>query len=183
MQQNLSFSEAVAYARGAHGALKQVRKYTGDKYITHPIEVAAIVASRWHTEEMLMAAALHDVVEDTGVTHQDIEEAFGPTVARLVEEVTDIARPGDGVRAVRVAIDRAHTANASREGKTIKLADVISNCRDIVMLAPAFAAVYLEEKRLLLEVLVGGDERLHRCATNIVANGLQQLKEMKNEQQ
>ena len=79
--------EALDFARNAHG--EQQRKYTHEPYIEHPIRVAEMVKSVPHTEAMICAAYLHDVVEDTPVAHQEIEERFGPEVARLVHELTD----------------------------------------------------------------------------------------------
>jgi hypothetical protein len=82
----------------------------------------------------------------------------------LVEQLTDVSRPEDGNRAKRKAIDRAHTAKASPEAKTIKLADLIDNTRSIVELDPGFAKIYLVEKVLLLEVLQEGDAGLWEMA-------------------
>src|SRR3546814_17882649 len=57
-------SKALAYAAAAHGSIDHVRKYTGEPYIQHPIEVMEIVSSVPHTEYMLAAALLHDTIED-----------------------------------------------------------------------------------------------------------------------
>ena len=149
---------ARVFATAAHAAVKQVRKYTFEPYIVHPAEVAGIVgALEGATFEMVAAAWLHDVVEDTGVTIEDIRAEFGPEVAELVGWLTDVSRPEDGNRAVRKAIDRAHTAAAPAEAQTIKLADLIANTRSIVKHDVAFARTYLAEKRLLLEVMTRGD--------------------------
>src|SRR3546814_3874012 len=56
-------SKALAYAAAAHGSIDHVRKYTGEPYIHHPIEVMEIVSSVPHTEDMLAAALLHDTIE------------------------------------------------------------------------------------------------------------------------
>jgi (p)ppGpp synthase/HD superfamily hydrolase len=153
--------KAQVYAMAAHASVKQVRKYTGEPYIVHPAEVAKIVAGvPGATPEMVAAAWLHDVVEDTGCTFTDIHMAFGIDIATLVGWLTDVSKPEDGNRAVRKAIDRAHTAEAPAEAQTIKLADLISNSRSIVQHDPAFAKTYLEEKRMLLEVMTRGDSTL-----------------------
>lgn len=159
---------ARVFATAAHAAVKQVRKYTFEPYIVHPAEVASIVATVPHTDEMLAAAWLHDTVEDTGVSIEDIRAEFGHDVASLVGWLTDISRPQDGNRAVRKAIDREHTAQAPAEAQTIKLADLIANSRSILAHDPAFAKVYLEEKRMLLEVLSRGDATLMAQARSIV---------------
>ena len=124
--------QAFVFAKAAHEAVGQLRKYTGDPYIVHPTEVADIVQTVAHTEVMLAAALLHDTVEDTDATMDEIRRLFGHEVADLVEMLTDVSVPTDGNRAVRKAIDLAHTARASAAGKTIKLADLISNTQSIV---------------------------------------------------
>ena len=171
---------AITFADAAFLAVGQRRKFCGRPYIEHPIRVMRLLDSASAVNDsMRLAAILHDTVEDTQVSIKDIENYFGDATARLVDELTDIAVPSDGVRAVRVAINHAHTALASPSGKTIKLADVIDNCSNIVEQAPEFAKIYLEEKRLLLEVLTEGDARLYRLAHNIVHTGINELKEIK----
>jgi (p)ppGpp synthase/HD superfamily hydrolase len=161
--------KARVFATAAHASAAQLRKYTNEPYIVHPREVARIVGTVPHSYEMLAAAWLHDVVEDTGVTLEVIREEFGNDVATLVGWLTDVSRPEQGNRATRKAIDRAHTAMAPADAQTIKLADLISNCTSIVEHDATFAKTYLEEKRLLLEVLTKGDRELWKHANEIVS--------------
>ncbi len=157
---------AKAFCIAAHCAVGQKRKYTGEDYHHHPIEVAGLVELyvRDFSEDMLIAAMLHDVVEDTQVPLSVIHTEFGSIVAGYVEQLTDVSKPEDGNRAIRKAIDLAHTAQASQEAKTIKLADLISNTRSFVARDPEFAKTYLAEKRNLLEVLKEGDPVLYGIA-------------------
>ena len=157
---------ARIFATAAHAAVGQRRKYTMEPYIVHPAEVVSIVETVPHTAEMLAAAWLHDVVEDTDVTLETIQKEFGDEVANMVEWLTDVSRPEHGNRAVRKAIDRAHIAAAPADAQTIKLADLISNTKTIVDHDPKFAAIYLDEKSLLLEVLTKGDSNLLNRARN-----------------
>jgi (p)ppGpp synthase/HD superfamily hydrolase len=159
---------ARVFATAAHAAVGQLRKYTNEPYIVHPKQVAQFVETAGGTPEMIAAAWLHDVVEDTGVTNEDITREFGNKVGELVGWVTDISRPEYGNRAFRKQMDRNHIAGAPAEAQTIKLADIISNCSSIMMHDQAFAKIYFEEKRLLLEVLTKGDEGLRNYASNIV---------------
>ena len=161
--------KARVFATAAHASAAQLRKYTNEPYIVHPREVARIVGTVTHSYEMLAAAWLHDVVEDTGVTIEIIRAEFGDDVATLVGWLTDVSRPEQGNRATRKAIDRAHTAMAPADAQTIKLADLISNCTSIVEHDATFAKTYLEEKRLLLEVLTKGDRELWKHANEIVS--------------
>jgi guanosine-3',5'-bis(diphosphate) 3'-pyrophosphohydrolase len=157
-------TRARLFATAAHAAVGQLRKYTHEPYIVHPAEVAKIVRSVPHTDEMLAAAWLHDTVEDTGVSIELIRAEFGSEVSDLVGWLTDVSRPDHGNRAARKAIDRAHTAAAPAEAQTVKLADLISNTRSIVAHDPKFAETYLAEKRLLLEVMHRGDATLMQIA-------------------
>ena len=146
----------------------QFRKYSGLPYIVHPIEVATIVQTVEHSEEMIAAALLHDVVEDTEYTVADISKEVSPKVAELVEGLTDVSKPEDGNRKTRKAMDKDHLAKQSAEVQTIKLADVISNSQDIKANDPSFAKVYIEEMKALLEVLDKGDKTLYAKAKEIV---------------
>lgn len=158
--------KAEQFARTAHESIGHRRKYTGESYVTHLEEVVEILKKVEHTDEMLAAAWLHDTVEDTQVTIEDIYENFGDEIAEMVDSLTDISKPLDGNRKTRKAIDRAHLAKASPDVQTIKLADLISNSASIVAHDPKFAKVYLEEKRLLLEVLTAGNKELREIAHN-----------------
>jgi (p)ppGpp synthase/HD superfamily hydrolase len=158
---------AISFATIAHGS--QVRKYTGDPYIKHPLAVATLVReSRRHTTEMVCAAILHDTVEDTLAKHSDIEMHFGKEVRDLVFWLTDVSELTDGNRAKRKEIDRLHIGNAPPEAQTIKLADLIDNSYSIIQHDPGFAKVYIREMRLLLNHLVSGDLRLYCKAVAIV---------------
>ena len=97
--------KAYTFALAAHAAVGQKRKYTGEDYIHHPVQVANIVYSRGYSDEMLAAAYLHDVVEDTQVTIELIKKEFGKCIATLVEGLTDVSKPEDGNRAARKEID------------------------------------------------------------------------------
>jgi len=161
---------AKDFATRWHESIDQKRKYTGEPYINHPAAVVELVRSVNHTEAMLCAAWLHDVVEDTPCTLDEVERVFGGTVSSLVEMLTDISKPSDGNRKIRKKIDRNHIAKASNDAKTIKLADLIDNSSSIAKYDPDFAKVYMKEKKLLLDVLVGGDKALFIKARDIVYN-------------
>jgi len=161
-------SKAVVFASEAHA--DQRRKYTDESYIVHPIEVMGILAAHGVTDDNVLAAALlHDVLEDTDSTWQMmLEVGINNTVVNLVLEVTDVSKPEDGNRATRKAIDRDFLANASPNGQSIKLADLISNTSNIVEHDPGFAKVYLEEKAKLLDVMVNGEASLYARARSLL---------------
>lgn len=138
---------ATVFATQAHSGQK--RKYTGDDYIVHPIAVAELVRLNGGTEDQIVAALLHDTVEDTDVTPVDIESEFGTDVEELVYELTDQftheAYP-DNNRAQRKVWEADRLATVSHEAKLIKLCDMIDNTSTIVEHDPGFAKVYLKEK-------------------------------------
>ena len=144
---------ALVFATMAHAGQK--RKYTGEDYIVHPVEVKNLVKELYPEADnaMLADALLHDVVEDTPVTLEEILRGFGQDVHDLVSDLTDVSKPSDGNRAKRKAIDREHTANASKRAKIIKACDLISNTASIVAYDKDFAHVYLKEKRALVQVM------------------------------
>ena len=172
-------NKAFVFAHAAHGAVGQKRKYSDEDYIVHPVEVMTIVAGVEHTPEMLAAALLHDTVEDTEISIEMIEEMFGAVVMNHVSWLTDISKPGDGNRAVRKAIDRAHTLLAPYQSQTIKVADLIANTKDIVYADPNFGVVYMKEKRAMLEGMVA-DPKLMEIAWKLVTDWEDSLKKDKD---
>ena len=170
--------KADEFAERAHADVHQVRKYTGEPYINHPREVAAILkkyASGSISPEQEAAALLHDTVEDTKVTQQDIEREFGHEVASLVSWLTDVSKPEDGNRKVRKNLDLQHTAAAPAAAQTIKLADLISNSISIVQHDPGFGRTYLKEKAALMQVLTKGDPGLYAEAERVLKAGMAKL--------
>ncbi len=167
--------KAEAFATDAHASIDQRRKYSDEPYIVHPRAVAATVASVTDDEAMIAAAWLHDVVEDTPVTNDEIRAAFGDDVADLVSQVTNVSKLSDGNRATRKAIDRKHVAAASPRGKTIKLADLIDNLDGITSENRGYAPKYLAEKREQLTVLGEGDRSLYQRVEQIIENEYAQL--------
>lgn len=164
--------KARLFAERAHAAVGQVRKYTNAPYIVHPIEVAEIVKSVPHTDAMIAAAYLHDVLEDTKVTEQELRAEFGDEITDLVVCLTDVSTPAHGARAVRKALDRAHISLAPAEAQTVKIADLLSNTKTIVKFDPEFAKIYLREKLATLDVLTSGNAELRARAYEECRKGL-----------
>lgn len=155
---------AQVFATAAHGAIRQVRKYTGEPYITHPAVVAEIVALvPGHTWQMISAAWLHDVLEDTGVTEDTIREIFGAEVTQMVKDLTNVPLTA-GNRAARYQMNLEKLSKASPQTKTIKIADLLHNTKSIVEHDRGFAPVYLREKLGALDVLREGDPVLWAMA-------------------
>lgn len=167
MELTTTEDRARLFANAAHSAVRQLRKYTSEPYIVHLVEVANIVKTIPHTDAMIVAAYLHDVVEDTGITLELIAAEFGEEVSDLVGWLTDVSKPEHGNRAARKAIDRAHTAASPYEAQTIKVADIISNTKYIRKHDLKFAATYLAEKRQLLDVMAADPDLMSQARTQI----------------
>ena len=105
-------------------------------YINHPLALANTLAVEGGVDdvEVLMAAILHDTIEDTKTTRAELERHFGPVVASVVTEVTD--EKGQSKK-LRKGMQVAHAPRLSGRAKLVKLADKISNLRDIVGRPPA----------------------------------------------
>src|SRR3546814_356641 len=84
-----ALNRAYVFAMKAHGSQKRA---SGDPYFSHPIEVAGILTDLKLDDSTIITALLHDVVEDTGTTLDDVEGVFGKEIARLVDGVTKLGR-------------------------------------------------------------------------------------------
>lgn len=146
----------------------QVRRYTGEPYHVHPIEVAELLKEAQEPEDVQIAGLLHDVLEDCDVEYSTLALMFGVRVADIVQMVTDVSKPGDGNRQTRKMLDLLHLERADRDGQTVKLADLISNSQSIAAHDPNFAKVYMAEKRAVLGVLTDGNPILYQKAVAIL---------------
>ncbi len=139
--------KARIFMIAAHEAVGQRRKYTDELYAIHPMEVAAKRMTRPNvTVADIVACILHDVPEDTKITLDLIRSEFGDEEAELVDGMTDVSKPEDGVRVIRRGIDNRHVRGTSNRVKANKLCDIDHNIRNIARLDPGFARKYLPEK-------------------------------------
>jgi len=142
----------------------QTRKYTGEPYVEHPMEVARIVRDVVYDLDMIAAAMMHDILEDTDFTLTDVERVGGMVAATYVEWLTNKEYSFATNRKHRKALIAAHLAKAPNEVKTIKLADILHNTPTIIKYDPNFAKVYVAENKLLLKSLEGGHPELYARA-------------------
>src|ERR1700679_3903998 len=106
MSKDPLITRADNFAADAH--IGQKRKYTGEPYINHPRAVARIVWDVTTDTNMIAAALLHDVIEDCGITADDIRAAFNDDIADLVVQLTDVSKPSAANRNARRAVQREH---------------------------------------------------------------------------
>jgi RelA/SpoT family (p)ppGpp synthetase len=135
-------AQAVSYATAAHG--DQLRA-SGQPYIIHPIEVAIILIDLGLDEDSIIAAILHDVIEDTRYTFNDLRETFGETVATLVDGVSKLKRVKRKSKVDRADLDEEQAENLRKmvlamvddlRVVIIKLADRLHNMRTLGFLPP-----------------------------------------------
>ena len=119
---------AILFAVQAHAGTQ--RRGKGFPYVVHPMEAMAIAATMTDDQEVLAAAALHDVVEDTDVTLDDLRSQFGERVASLVDTESDRREAGQDWRARKEA-SLKRLREASRDAKIVALGDKLSNMRAI----------------------------------------------------
>lgn len=130
-----AFAKAVAFAADKHRNQRR-KDAEASPYINHPIALANVLANEGGVEDVtvLCAAVLHDTIEDTETTSEELQAIFGPKVALVVMEVTDDKSLEKSLRKQRQV---EHAPHISKEAKLVKLADKISNLRDIIASPPA----------------------------------------------
>jgi (p)ppGpp synthase/HD superfamily hydrolase len=184
MESNEILGKVKEYADRAHG--DQMRKYSDERYIVHPVRVMETVRDYISDLPVLAAALLHDVLEDTDVTSDEMK-AFLLTVMNqqeaestidLVEELTDVYIKANYPRLNRKS--RRHKeverlAAASPEAQTIKYADVMDNSGDIAENDPDFALMYLRESKYLLQQMDRGNTLLRQRSIEEVDDHLKRI--------
>lgn len=140
---------AWEFAQDAHKDV--VRKFTGDPYFEHVRKVFKLV-KKVDTREILGAAALlHDVVEDTDYTIDDIREMFGSEVANLVKELTSDEDLLDGMGKTEYLLDKMMTI--SNDALIIKLCDRLQNLSDHFTASTKFKENYYKQTKYISEKL------------------------------
>ncbi|RIX49735.1 MAG: bifunctional (p)ppGpp synthetase/guanosine-3',5'-bis(diphosphate) 3'-pyrophosphohydrolase [Rhodocyclales bacterium GT-UBC] len=132
---NSKLIAAIAFAANKHRDQRR-KDAVASPYINHPISLANVLANEGNVddEQVLIAAILHDTIEDTVTTEQELLLEFGEEIARVVMEVSDDkALP----KAERKQLQIDHAATISRRAKLVKLADKICNLRDVAASPPA----------------------------------------------
>ena len=162
---------AIVFAVRAHAGTE--RRGKGFPYIVHPMEAVEIVATMTSDQELLAAAVLHDTVEDTDTTVEQIRTEFGDRIASLVASESDIVLDGvseeDSWHARKqAAIDRL--ARASHDAKIVALGDKLSNMR-------AIARDYAQQGDALWNLFHVKDRKEHEWHYRGLAESLRELQE------
>ena len=160
---------AIIFAVKAHSGTE--RRGKGYPYIVHPMEAVEIVATMTSDQELLAAAALHDTVEDTDVTLEQIRTEFGDRVADLVAAESDeipagVSEEESWHSRKQAAIDRL--SEAGREAKMVALGDKLSNMR-------AIARDYAVRGDALWDLFHSKDPKEHEWHYRGLADALREL--------
>lgn len=166
------FVQAVNFAAKKHRSQKR-KGADGEPYINHPLEVLNLLTGVGKIEDfnILIAAVLHDTIEDTETTEEEITELFGASVCAMVLEVTD---DKSLPKADRKRLQVEHAPHISIGAKQIKLADKISNIRDITENPPdgwstERRAEYVEWGEQVVAGLRGANENLEKQFDELAA--------------
>jgi guanosine-3',5'-bis(diphosphate) 3'-pyrophosphohydrolase len=144
-------------------------------YINHPIEVAELLARVGGVTDLvtLQGAILHDTIEDTNTTPEELEAEFGPEVRRVVEEVTD---DKELPKTERKRLQIEHAPHISERAKHVKLADKMSNVRSVTLTPPANWPLsrrqeYLDWTEQVIGGLRGCNPALEKLYSELLAEG------------
>jgi (p)ppGpp synthase/HD superfamily hydrolase len=171
------------FADNAHG--DQMRKYSNERYIVHPVRVMEICEQYTKDLTVLAAALLHDVLEDTAVGKRELgnflsgimEEAQASRTLELVDQLTDVFIKADYPalnRRARRSREAERLSKVSPDAQTIKYADIIDNTMDIAKDETDFALTYLRECQQLLQSISDGNPHLYERAVNTVNESLRE---------
>lgn len=178
MSELATLLRALEFAAHKHQGQRRKGR-DGAPYINHPISVADTIARVGRVTDIvtLTAAVLHDTVEDTATTLDEIEREFGAEVRQVVAELTDDKRlPKEERKRLQVV----SAPSASRRAKIVKLADKIMNVTDITHDPPVDWPVtrrreYFEWAKRVVEGCRGANAALERRFDKVVADGLASL--------
>lgn len=141
--------EAAQFAAKAHE--NQFRKYTDLPYVIHPARVAGRVSLLPNvTEDYIIAAYLHDVLEDTHISPKEIEDRFGSMVMWNVKHLTNVSKGSTLPREKRKEMDYWELSQKDRMIRNIKALDRIDNLNDMALAPSNFVKLYCKESESLL---------------------------------
>lgn len=185
MDRSEIIDKIIEFADQAHE--DQTRKYSPDRYIVHPIRVMKTCSEYTDSLPILAAAVLHDVLEDTPYTQDDISaflesymnEAERNLTISLVIELTDVYVKENFPKLNRFKRKKKEIKrlkNISPEAQTIKYADILDNAAEISQNDPMFAERYLKECLDILLALKDGNSQLRQKAIDLVTTEQKKIK-------
>lgn len=176
---SIALLKALHFAADKHRDQRR-KDVDASPYINHPIEVAELLARVGGVTDLvtLQGAILHDTIEDTDTTPEELEQVFGPEVRKVVEEVTDDTNLP---KADRKRLQIEHAPHISERARLVKLADKISNVRSVTETPPAKWPLsrrqeYLEWTEQVCAGLRGCNAELERLYDQLLQEGREVLR-------
>ena len=164
--------KALEFAATKHKDQRR-KDVNASPYINHPIALANVLCNEGGIEDhrVICAALLHDTIEDTETIPEELEEQFGKEIMMIVVEVSDDKTLS---KAERKTLQIEHARHASKEAKLVKLADKISNLRDIHFTPPVgwsneMKIEYFEWAKLVIDQVRGSSSKLESVFDEIYA--------------
>jgi len=185
MDRSQIIDKIIEFADQGHG--DQTRKYSPDRYIVHPVRVMKTCSEYTDSLPILAAAILHDVLEDTPHTQDDIstflknymnEEERNSTL-NMVVELTDVYVKENFPKLNRYKRKKKEIKrlkNISSDAQTIKYADILDNASEISLNDPGFAERYLQECHDVLLALKDGNPQLRQTAIDLITTEQKKFK-------
>lgn len=168
----------------AHEATGQLRKYSGEPYFNHPKAIALRMLADGYGAQIVAAALLHDVVEDTDITEAFLRRHFDPLgYTEVVDIVMQVTKPSEDMtepRAIRKHRDHLHYASGDWRGQTLKCYDLNHNGQTLLADDPKFASVWFNEATQLLGMLDKAHQRIKDHVTAMVDAVLEQINDGSN---
>jgi GTP diphosphokinase / guanosine-3',5'-bis(diphosphate) 3'-diphosphatase len=179
------FVEALSFAADKHRNQRR-KDCAKTPYINHPIAIAHILLNEAGVsdETVLIAALLHDTVEDTDTSFEELEQRFGPVVRELVSEVTD---DKSLPKAARKQAQIDHAPSLSDRARLIKLADKTANLRDVANAPPEGWSIsrlddYLDWGKTVIDGIRGSHAQLESLFDNAYQQGKNTVKALASQQ-
>ncbi len=156
MKDTQDYKDALSLATEIH---KHQFRADGSPYIGHPIRVADILIELGRPIEEVVAALLHDTIEDTEdeelkiQLESEIKARFGATVVSIIRRSMKISKKTDGNRSVRTQIDVHHYKTGTFKNHNVKVADIVGNLEEAHSLPEDFRKKWVKEKELFISEL------------------------------
>lgn len=148
----------------------QIRKFTGEPYINHPVRVAEWLSGFNVGEQIVAAAYLHDVPEDCDVSRDTLENMVGVQVTDIVFEVTNYVYPEGTPRVEKYWGNVSRLLMASHQAQTLKCGDIYDNCKDVYEKDPVYGARYIAEKFFLVRLFTRAQENVRRAVIELLGD-------------
>lgn len=176
--------KVLDFASKAHG--KQRRKFSDELYIHHPIRVMNTCKEFTENVHVLAAALLHDVLEDTAVSKDELRKYLASYMDKymanktmgIVEELTDVYTKKNYPqlnRRARKELEAKRLSRISADAQSVKYADILDNAQNIKEHSPGFAIVYLREGRILLTKMTKGNSKLYTRAVRLLDGAIKEI--------